>query len=109
MAETHPVRLSPEEIHRQAKEYFGEFGLGMELTLDSPAHLRFESPDGFVELQARPDNERQVRLTIDHRNCETEVRGFRRLIAHESNAGREAMPGEHHLPTDKESGTLPPD
>lgn len=109
MAETHPVSLSPEEIDRQAKEYFGEFGLGMQLTRDTPAHLRFESRNGFVELQARPDNDRQVRLTIDHRNCEEAVRGFRRLVAHESRPGRKSLPGEHHLPTDKESGTLPRD
>ena len=103
MAETHPVRLSPEEINRQAKEYFGEFGLGMDLTIDAPAHLRFESQDGFVELQARPDNQRQVRLTIDHRNCEEAVRGFRRILAHESKADRAALPGEHHLPSDRQT------
>ncbi len=102
MAETIPVRLSAEEIHRQAIEYFGEFGLGMDLTDDAPALLRFESKDGFVQLQARPDDDRQVRLTIDHQNCEEAVHGFRRLIAHESQAGRAALPGEHHLPTERE-------
>lgn len=101
MAETHPVRLSPEEIRRQAKEYFGEFGLGMELTLDAPTHLRFESREGFVELHARPDTKRQVRLTIEHRNCEEAVRGFRRILAHESQVGRAALPGEHHLPSER--------
>lgn len=103
MAETHPVKLSPEEIRRQANEYFGEFGLGMEQTLDEPTHLKFENKDGFVELQARPDNERQVRLTIDHHNCEEAVHGFRRLIANESRVGRAALPGEHHLPSDREA------
>ncbi len=107
MAETHPVRLTPEEIRRQAREYFGEFGLGMEQTLDAPTHQRFESRDGFVELQARPDDQRQVRLTIDHRNCEEAVRGFRRLLAHDAQTGRAALPGEHHLPTERKAGTQP--
>ncbi len=102
MAQTHPVRISPEEIRRQAIEHFGEFGLGMELTLDEPDHLRFESSDGFVDLQARPDSPRQVRLTINHRNCEEAIHAFRRILAHESELGRAALPGEHHLPTDRQ-------
>ena len=100
MAETHPVRLSPFEIRRQAIEFFGEFGLGMTLTLDEPSHQRFENPDGFVELTARPDSERQVRLTIDHQNCEEAIHEFKRLIARAAEPGRAALPGEHHLPAE---------
>lgn len=102
MAETHPVRLSPEEIDRQAKEYFGEYGLGMRLTIDEPAHLRFESRDGFVELHIRPDSPKQVRLMIEHHDCEEAVHGFKRVLARETEVGRAALPGEHHLPTDRE-------
>ncbi len=101
MAQTHPVRLSPEEIRRQAIEYFGEFGLGMELTVDTPERFRFESADGFVDLQPRPDSPQQVRLTINHHNCDEAINGFRRILAHEADAGRAALPGEHHLPSDR--------
>ncbi len=99
MAETHPVRLPAEEIRRQAIEFFGEFGLGMTLTLDEQTRQRFESPDGYVELTARHDSERQVRLLIDHHNCDAAIHDFKRLLAHQADAGRAALPGEHHLPT----------
>ncbi|MGA7672038.1 MAG: hypothetical protein WBW04_16535 [Nitrolancea sp.] len=101
MAETHPVRLSPFEIRRQAIEFFGEFGLGMTITLDEPTHQRFENPDGFVELTARPDSDRQVRLMIDHHNCDEAIHEFKRQLAHEAEPGRGALPGEHHLPEER--------
>ncbi len=100
MAQTHPVRLPAAEIRRQAIEFFGEFGIGMTLTLDEPTRQRFESPDGFVELTARPDSERQVRLLIDHHNCEAAIHDFKRVLARQAEVERAALPGEHHLPTD---------
>jgi hypothetical protein len=98
MAETHPVRLSAEETIRRASEFFGESGLGMALTIDETDHLRFESPNGFVELHTLPDDERQIRLRIDHQNCDEAIHQFKRILARESRVGRAALPGEHHLP-----------
>ena len=101
MAETHPVRLSPSEIRRQAIEYFGEFGLGMTVTLDEPTRQRFESVDGFVELTARPDSPREVRLLIEHHNCDEAIHEFKRILAREAEPGRESVPGEHHIPRER--------
>ena len=101
MAETFPVRLPSMEIVRQGKEFFGAYGLGMELVVDESANLRFEGDDGFVDLTIRPDDERQVRLMIDHQGYEEPIREFRRLLAHESRPGRASLPGEHHLPRDR--------
>ncbi len=100
MAETHPVRLPADEIRRQAIEFFGKFGLGMSVTIDEPTRQRFENAKGFVELTVRPDSERQVRLLIDHHNCDESIHEFKRLLARESEAGRAELPGEHHIPVD---------
>jgi hypothetical protein len=102
MAETHPVRLGAEEIIRQAKEFFSDNGLGMELTIDETNHVKFEQAIDFVELHVLPDDQRQVRLRIDHHDYDEAIHQFKRILARESDVGRAALPGEHHLP--KNSG-----
>ncbi|HEX7101740.1 MAG TPA: hypothetical protein VF201_03760 [Nitrolancea sp.] len=96
MAQTLPIRLSADEIIRQAKLYFGD--IGMLLERDGTTDLRFTGDDGFVELEVRPDDERQVRLLIEEQGYDAAIRGFRRLLAHESRPGRAALPGQHFLP-----------
>lgn len=86
MAETHPIRLSQSEVNEQARKYFGSEGLGMELVDDEPEQLRFETDAGFIQLRARPDTNNQVRLTIDHKGMQDEIRHFRRLLARQASA-----------------------
>lgn len=96
MAHTLPVRLTAEEIIRQAKLFFGDAGL--ELERDESTALRFAGSNGFVELDVRPDDERQVRLLIEQQGYDAAVRAFRRRLARESRPGRAALPGQHFLP-----------
>jgi hypothetical protein len=84
MAETHPIRLSQNEVNERARKYFGPHGAGMRLTTEEPELLRFESDTGFVQLRARQNSNNQVRLTIDHQGHHDEIRGFRRLLARQA-------------------------
>jgi hypothetical protein len=84
MAETHPIRLSQNEVNEQARKFFGSGGVGMELVVDELEQIRFESETGFVQLRARPDTNNQVRLTIDHQGMHEEIRQFRRLLARQA-------------------------
>lgn len=96
MAHTFPVRLNTDEIIRQAKIYFDDIGLLLEQ--EGATDLHFTGSDGFVRLEVRPDDERQVRLLIEQQGYEAPVRAFRRRLARESRAGRAALPGQHFLP-----------
>jgi hypothetical protein len=84
MAETHPIRLSQNEVNEQARKFFGSGGVGMKLVVDELEQIRFESETGFVQLRARPDTNNQVRLTIDHQGMHEEIRQFRRLLARQA-------------------------
>jgi hypothetical protein len=84
MAETHPIRLNQSEVNQQARKFFGSDGIGMDLVVDEPQQLRFESDSGFIQLRARPDTNNQVRLTIDHKGMNEEIRQFRRLLARQA-------------------------
>jgi hypothetical protein len=84
MAETHPVRLSQSEVNQQAKNFFGPEGAGMNLIVDEPERLRFETDSEFIELRARPDGNNQVRLTIEHHGLQEQIHQFRRLLARQA-------------------------
>jgi hypothetical protein len=96
MAHTLPIRLTTDEIIRQAKLYFEDSGLL--LNDEEPSALSFTGSHGFVNISVRPDDERQVRLLIEQEGYAATVRGFRRRLARESRPGRAAMPGQHFLP-----------
>ncbi len=82
MAQTHAIRLSPDEIERQARRFWLEQGLG--LVLDEENRLRFTGGAGFVELSIRPDTNNQVRLTIDNQGYEQEIQTFRARLARQA-------------------------
>ncbi|HUZ02266.1 MAG TPA: hypothetical protein VMU89_18110 [Thermomicrobiaceae bacterium] len=84
MAQTHAIRLSPDEIHRQARKFW--LGQGLRLALDEPNRLRFTGGEGSVELAVRPDTNNQVRLTIDNQGYEQEIQKFRAILARQATA-----------------------
>jgi hypothetical protein len=86
MAETHPIRLSAEEIARQAARYFGPEGLGLNQVAHGPSHLRFEGAKGFVEIEIRDDTNNQSRVTIEHKGFEHEIQEFRQRLARQAQA-----------------------
>ena len=84
MAQTHPIRLSPDEIDRQARKFWPDQGLS--LAIDEPNRLRFTGGEGFVELAVRPGTNNQVRLTIDNQGYEQEIQKFRARLAKQATA-----------------------
>jgi hypothetical protein len=86
MAETHPFRLSIEEIARQAERYFGPEGLGLNQVTHGLSHLRFEGAKGFVEIEIRSDTNNQSRVTIEHKGFEHEIHEFRRHLGRQAQA-----------------------
>lgn len=85
MAETHPIRLSQDEIKRQAKKYF-EDELGMRLTRDELESLRFTGDKGFVQIDIQPDTNNQCRVTLEHDGYEPQLQEFRRRLAKQATA-----------------------
>lgn len=86
MTQTHPIRLSPDQIERQARKFFGSEDLGMDLVIDEVNRLRFEGREGFIELEIRPDTNNQTRLTIENQGYEREIHDFRRLLSRQASA-----------------------
>lgn len=86
MAETHPIRLSAEEIARQTRKYFGSGELGMTQVSDEPTDLRFEGSRGFVKIGIRPDTNNQCRVTIEQSGFNQEIQEFRRALARQAQA-----------------------
>ncbi|HET9016691.1 MAG TPA: hypothetical protein VFN57_13920 [Thermomicrobiaceae bacterium] len=84
MAQTHPIRLSPDEIDRQARKFWPDQGLS--LAIDEPNRLRFTGRDGFVALEIRPDTNNQVRLTIENQGYEQEIQQFRARLGKQASA-----------------------
>ena len=86
MAETHPIRLSVDEIARQGERYFGPEGLGLNQVTRGRSHLRFEGAKGFVEIEIRADTNNQSRVTLEHKGFEQEIHEFRRLLSRQAQA-----------------------
>ncbi|HET7036263.1 MAG TPA: hypothetical protein VFI42_11335 [Thermomicrobiaceae bacterium] len=85
MAETHPIRLSQDEIKRQAKKYF-EGEQGLRLVRDELESLRFAGDKGFVQIDIEPDTNNQCRVTFEHDGYEPELHEFRRRLAKQATA-----------------------
>jgi hypothetical protein len=86
MAETHPIRLSPEEIARAADKFFGPHGLGLDREGDEPNDRRYVGRAGFLEIVIRPAGNNQSRVTIEHQGFEDEVHRFRRTLSRQAAA-----------------------
>jgi hypothetical protein len=85
MAETHPIRLSQDEIMRQARKFFGD-KQGMELVRDQLRSLRFQGNRGFVQIDVEPDTNNQCRVTLEHDGYQHQLQEFRRLLAKQASA-----------------------
>jgi hypothetical protein len=60
---TAATRKEPEEVVEQAIDYFGEEGLGLSMTGDSPCCVAFEGGGGHVSVTAsREEHGTEVRL-----------------------------------------------
>ena len=84
MAQTHPIRLSPDEIDQRARKFWLDQGLS--LAIDEPNRLRFTGGEGFVEFDIRPGTNNQVRLTIENQGYEQEIQTFRAMLARQAAA-----------------------
>lgn len=86
MSQTHPIRLTVDEIDHQARKFFGARNLGMTLAVDEPNRLRFEDRGGWVEIEMRPDTNNQVRLMISNQGYEQAIQDFRHLLSRQAAA-----------------------
>lgn len=86
MAQTHAIRLSPDEIDRQARKFWLDQGLNLDLAVNEPNRLRFTGRHGFVALEVRPDTNNQVRLTIENQGYEQEIQEFRARLTRQAAA-----------------------
>lgn len=85
MAETHPIRLSLDEITRQAKKYF-QAELGLRLVRDELHSLRFAGDKGFVQIDIQPGTNNQSRVTFEHDGYDEQLQEFRRRLAKQATA-----------------------
>ena len=69
------TKLAPEKILVKLKAYFGEGGLGLELTRDTESCLTFEGGGGYVAATLCVEGER-TRLSFETREWEIDVRRF---------------------------------
>ena len=85
MAETHPFRLSQDEIMHQARKFFGDTSQ-WELVRDEPRCLRFKGAHGFVQLDIEPDTNNQSRVTFEHDGYNDQIQALRRQFSKQATA-----------------------
>jgi hypothetical protein len=74
------TRLSPEEAIQKAAAFFGEGGLGLEMTEQNPCCLYFEGGGGHVLVTAS-EGEKKTMVVLETREWDYQVRQFMRQIA----------------------------
>jgi len=73
------TKLSPEEVLKKAKTYFGE-GLGLEVTDQGPCCASFLGGGGHVTVTARTEEKRTV-VDLETREWDYQVQHFMHAIA----------------------------
>lgn len=69
------TKLSQEDVVKQTKRFFGEGGLGLKLTEETPQCLTFEGGGGFVTVTACPE-EGQTRVALVTQEWDYQVKRF---------------------------------
>ncbi len=69
------TKLSQENVIQHAKRFFGEGGLGLELTEETPQCLTFEGGGGFVTVTLRSEEE-QTRVDLVSQEWDFQVKRF---------------------------------
>ncbi len=69
------TKLSPEEVIRRLKMYFGEGGQGMGLTEESPQCLTFSGGGGYVTATVCPENG-NTRVNLISQEWEYQAKDF---------------------------------
>ncbi len=69
------TRLTPEQVASSLKKFFGEGGLGLKLTEESPQCLTFEGGGGYVNASFCRD-EGKTRITLAAQEWDHQVKEF---------------------------------
>ncbi|MGD2104854.1 MAG: hypothetical protein PVJ55_07070 [Anaerolineae bacterium] len=69
------TKRSPEEAIAQAKDYFGEDGLGLAVTVHNPCCVTFEGAGGHVTVTAS-EGEDRTEVELETREWDYQVKQF---------------------------------
>lgn len=69
------TKLSQEDVIKQTKRFFGEGGLGLKLTEETPQCLTFEGGGGFVTVTVCPDKG-QTKVALVTQEWDYQVKRF---------------------------------
>lgn len=69
------TKLSQEDVIKQTKRFFGEGGLGLKLTEETPQCLTFEGGGGFVTVTVCPDKG-QTQVALATQEWDYQVKRF---------------------------------
>jgi hypothetical protein len=69
------TKLSQEDVVKQTKRFFGEGGLGLKLTEETPQCLTFEGGGGFVTVTVCSE-EGQTRVALVTQEWDYQVKRF---------------------------------
>jgi hypothetical protein len=76
------TRLSPEEAVKKAMAYFGEGGLGLEVSEQNPCCAYFVGGGGHVSVTASTEeNKKKTTVTLETREWDYHVKQFIREIS----------------------------
>ena len=74
------TKLSTEEAIKKATAFFGEGGLGLEMTEQNPCCLYFEGGGGHVLVTASEGEKKKTTVVLETREWDYQVRQFMREI-----------------------------
>ncbi|NIO72563.1 MAG: hypothetical protein GTN71_26970 [Anaerolineae bacterium] len=76
------TKLSPEDAIKKAKAYFGEGGLGLEMSEQNPCCVYFEGGGGHVTVTVGAvEGKKETTATLETREWDYQVKRFMREIA----------------------------
>jgi hypothetical protein len=76
------TKLSPEETIKKAMAYFGEGGLGLEMTEQNPCCVYFVGGGGHVSVMVGTvEKKKKTTVTLETREWDYQVKRFMREIS----------------------------
>ena len=73
------TRKSPEKVFEKAKDFFGEGGLGLELSDENPCCVTFEGGGGYVSVST-VEEEGKTEVGLETREWDYHVKKFMNQI-----------------------------
>jgi hypothetical protein len=73
------TKKSPEEVVERARDYFGEGGLGLSVTVEDPCCITFEGGGGHVSVTASQEVDK-TELVLETREWDYHVKTFMRQV-----------------------------